>query len=75
MPRMKSDKKTIVDYLKHGDKRANIPTEELRDFVAEAEKAPQVVLCPRDPQDKQPFAMPALPCHLSLMGLKSGDGE
>jgi len=35
MPRMKSDKKTIVDYLKHGDKRSNIPTEELRDFVAE----------------------------------------
>ena len=46
MPRMKSEKKTIVDYLKHGDKRSNIPTEELRDFVAEVEIAPQVVLYP-----------------------------
>jgi len=41
---MKSDKKTIVDYLKHEDKRKNIPTEELRDFVAQQEKAPKVIL-------------------------------
>jgi hypothetical protein len=70
MPRIKQDHRTIVDYLKHGDKRSNIPTEELRDFVAEQERAPKVVLHPRTPQVKQPFAMPALPCHLSLLGLK-----
>src|ERR1700730_11723190 len=31
------------------DTRTNIPTEELRDFVAEDEKAPRAMLYPRDP--------------------------
>src|SRR5712691_7247748 len=31
------------------DTRVNIPTEELRDFVAEDEKAPKAMLYPRDP--------------------------
>jgi len=40
---------TPVEPLRHQDKRANIPTEELRDFVAEDEKQPRTVLYPRDP--------------------------
>ena len=38
-----------VAALRHKDKRANIPTEELRDFVAEEEEHPKVMLYPRDP--------------------------
>ena len=30
-----------VDAIKHKDKRKNIPTEELRDFVAEDENSPE----------------------------------
>ena len=37
-----------IDSIKHQDKRANIPTEELRDFMADDEKKPQKVLYPRD---------------------------
>ena len=38
----------ILDY-KYQDKRKNIPTHELRDFVAEIEKTPKTMLYPRDP--------------------------
>ena len=38
-----------VETILHRDKRKNIPTEELRDFVADAEEQPKVVLDPRDP--------------------------
>jgi len=41
--------RTPVESLKHKDKRANIPTRELRDFVAEQEKSPATMLYPRDP--------------------------
>ncbi|KGF71410.1 hypothetical protein DO97_20695 [Neosynechococcus sphagnicola sy1] len=34
---------TPIDSVKHKDKRANIPTEELRGFVAEDEKKPKIV--------------------------------
>ena len=37
-----------TDSIKHQDKRANIPTEELRDFVVDDEKAPKAILYPRD---------------------------
>ena len=40
---------TPVDAIKHKDTRVNIPTEELRDFVAEDEKTPKAMLYPRDP--------------------------
>jgi len=40
---------TPINAHKHADKRANIPTEELRDFIADEEKAPKTVLYPRDP--------------------------
>ncbi len=47
-------KKTRVESLKHRDKRTNIPTEELRDFVIEDERKPKTVTLPgllyaRDP--------------------------
>jgi len=31
-----------IDSIKHPDKRANIPTEELRDFVVDDEKAEEL---------------------------------
>ena len=34
------NKKTQIDAIKHQDRRKNIPTEELRDFVAEEERQP-----------------------------------
>src|SRR5215213_7043671 len=40
---------TPVESIRHKDKRANIPTEELRDFVADDEHAPKAMLYPRDP--------------------------
>ena len=38
-----------VDSLRHQDKRANIPTNELRGFVEGDESAPGAMLYPRDP--------------------------
>ena len=41
---------TEITSIRHTrDTRVNIPTEELRDFVAEDEKAPKAILYPRDP--------------------------
>jgi adenine-specific DNA-methyltransferase len=41
---------TEITSTRHkNDRRDNIPTEELRDFVAEDEKAPTTMLYPRDP--------------------------
>ncbi|MEQ1897961.1 MAG: DNA methyltransferase [Vicinamibacterales bacterium] len=68
---------TPVDAIKHKDARVNIPTEELRDFVAEDEKAPKSILYPRDPsldpqlvwkgkdeQDREPLAVPLVPIYI-----------
>ena len=41
-------KPTAVESIRHKDKRTNTPTEELRDVVAEDEKAPKTMLYPRD---------------------------
>jgi adenine-specific DNA-methyltransferase len=38
-----------IDAVRHKDKRKNIPTEELRDFVRDEEQRPQTILYPRDP--------------------------
>ena len=38
-----------INAIKHQDKRANIPTNELRGFVAEEESVPKSMLYPRDP--------------------------
>ena len=66
-----------IDAVRHKDKRKNIPTEELRDFVAEEEQAPKTVLYPRDPdldpqlvwkgkdeQDAAPLEVPAVPVYI-----------
>ncbi len=54
MAKRKSKKSVEIDSVKHKDKRKNIPTEELRDFVKEDETKPQQVKYPgllyaRDP--------------------------
>jgi adenine-specific DNA-methyltransferase len=66
-----------VESLKHKDKRANIPTEELRDFVADEELTPKTMLYPRDPsldpqlvwkgkdeQDREDLAVPVVPIYI-----------
>ncbi len=69
--------KKAVESIRHKDKRANIPTEELRDFVADEELAPKTVLYPRDPsldpqlvwkgkdeQDRADLAVPVVPIYI-----------
>jgi len=72
------DRATIpVAHVKHNDKRVNIPTEELRGFVAEDEITPKKVLYPRDPsldpqlvwkgkdeQDSKPLEVPVVPIYI-----------
>ena len=66
-----------VDSIRHKDKRANIPTEELRDFVADKELAPKTMLYPRDPsldpqlvwkgkdeQDREDLTVPVVPVYI-----------
>lgn len=66
-----------IDSTKHRDRRVNIPTEELRDFVAEEEASPEMLLYPRDPsldpqlvwmgkdaQDSEDLAVPAVPVYI-----------
>ncbi|MHB0859578.1 MAG: site-specific DNA-methyltransferase, partial [Anaerolineae bacterium] len=66
-----------VSSITHKDTRVNIPTEELRDFVAEDEAAPQTMLYPRDPsldpqlvwmgkdaQDAADLAVPVVPLYI-----------
>ncbi|MBI5826688.1 MAG: site-specific DNA-methyltransferase [Deltaproteobacteria bacterium] len=73
----KVDKKTPVDSVKHKDKRTNIPTNELRDFVAEDEKSPKTMLYPRDTsldpqlvwkgkdeQDSKDLTVPVVPVYI-----------
>jgi adenine-specific DNA-methyltransferase len=68
---------TKVESIRHKDKRKNIPTEELRDFVAQDEHAPRSVLYPRDPsldpqlvwkgkdeQDRADLAVPVVPIYI-----------
>jgi adenine-specific DNA-methyltransferase len=73
----KSKGPTAVEAIKHKDSRINIPTEELRDFVAEDEKAPKSMLYPRDPsldpqlvwkgkdeQDQAALDVPVVPIYI-----------
>jgi len=77
MPARKQSTSTPITSLKHSDRRANIPTEELRDFVADDEQAPKTLLYPRDPsldpqlvwrgkdeQDAYDLAVPAVPIYI-----------
>lgn len=73
----KSTAPTPVEVIRHNDKRANIPTNELRAFVDEDEKRPKPTLYPRDPsldpqlvwrgkdeQDAQDLAVPTVPIYI-----------
>jgi len=78
MPRKKKTKASIqVESLRHKDKRKNIPTEELRDFVKDDEDRPKTILYPRDPsldpqlvwkgkdeQDREDLTVPAVPIYI-----------
>ncbi len=68
---------TPVEAIKHKDTRKNIPTEELRDFVAADERSPKTVLYPRDTsldpqlvwkgkdeQDQSDLAVPVVPVYI-----------
>jgi len=73
----KKPAKTSVDSLKHKDKRKNIPTAELQNFVKEDEAKPKKILYPRDPsldpqlvwkgkdeQDQKDLEIPAVPVYI-----------
>jgi adenine-specific DNA-methyltransferase len=73
----KKNPSTKVESIRHKDTRKNIPTEELRDFVAEDERTPKIVLYPRDPsldpqlvwkgkdeQDRNDLAVPIAPVYI-----------
>jgi adenine-specific DNA-methyltransferase len=75
--RSKTTGPTPVEAVKHADKRTNIPTAELSDFVAEYEASPGKMLYPRDPsldpqlvwkgkdeQDREPLEVPVVPIYI-----------
>jgi len=77
MAKKKSKSTKQVESIRHKDKRVNIPTEELRDFVAEDESKPKTMLYPRDPsldpqlvwkgkdeQDREDLAVPVVPVYI-----------
>jgi adenine-specific DNA-methyltransferase len=66
-----------LNSIRHRDKRANIPTNDLRGFMEEEEKAPKTMRYPRDPsldpqlvwkgkdeQDGEDLAVPAVPVYI-----------
>src|SRR3972149_3939948 len=68
---------TPIEAVVHKDRRTNIPTEELRDFVADDESKPKTILYPRDPsldpqlvwkgkdeQDSKDLAVLAVPIYI-----------
>ena len=76
-PRKPTAPATPIESLRHADTRLNIPTEELRDFVAEDERAPKPKLYPRDDsldpqlvwqgkdeQDAADLAVPVVPIYI-----------
>lgn len=73
----KETRRIDVESVRHKDKRRNIPTEELRDFVADDEQHPKAMLYPRDPsldpqlvwkgkdeQDAKPPEVPVVPVYI-----------
>ena len=68
---------TPVEALRHKDRRANIPTNELRGMLADDERAPKAMLYPRDPsldpqlvwkgkdeQDVSDLEVPVVPVYI-----------
>lgn len=66
-----------IEAFKYKDRRANIPTKELRDFVVKDEASPKTILYPRDPsldpqlvwkgkdeQDAQDLEVPSVPVYI-----------
>jgi adenine-specific DNA-methyltransferase len=66
-----------VEAIKHRDKRVNIPTEELREFVCVRRRSRRRPLYPRDPsldpqlvwkgkdeQDREPLEVPVVPVYI-----------
>lgn len=78
MPKKKSStSSSSISSITHNDKRANIPTEELRDFVADDERTPKKMMYPRDPsldpqlvwkgkdeQDQHDLEVPVVPVYI-----------
>src|SRR5260221_4712416 len=73
----KNNTRMKIESIRHKDKRANIPTEELRDFVADEELAPKTMLYPRDQsldpqlvwkgkdeQDHEDLTVPVVPIYI-----------
>lgn len=73
----KSKTQMPIEAVVHKDRRTNIPTEELRGFVADDENKPKTILYPRDPsldpqlvwrgkdeQDSKDLAVPAVPIYI-----------
>jgi adenine-specific DNA-methyltransferase len=73
----KAKSSVTVDAIRHNDTRKNIPTSELRDFMAEEETKPRTMLYPRDPsldpqlvwqgkdeQDRTDLAVPVVPIYI-----------
>jgi len=76
-PRKKPRKTKEISSIKHKDKRINIPTEELRDFVTDDESSPGTMLYPRDPSldpqlvwtgkdehDREDLTVPIVPVYI-----------
>ena len=69
---------TPVEALKHGDKRKNIPTAELHDFMEKYDPSgtekmlyprdpsldPQLVWKGKDEQDREDLAVPVVPIYI-----------
>src|SRR4051812_455326 len=78
MAKQKAPKTAKIETIKHtAASRKNIPTEELRDFVADEENRPKTILYPRDPsldpqlvwrgkdeQDAAPLEVPTVPVYI-----------
>jgi len=75
-PRKPKKSIEIVETV-HKDRRSNIPTEELRDFVTADEATPKMMIYPRDPsldpqlvwrgkdeQDSKPLTVPVVPIYI-----------
>ncbi|OBW61578.1 site-specific DNA-methyltransferase [Dehalococcoides mccartyi] len=68
---------TDINAIKHNDKRVNIPTEELKDFLENEDITPRTILYPRDTsldpqlvwkgkdeQDSKDLEVPAVPIYI-----------
>jgi adenine-specific DNA-methyltransferase len=77
MKKQRTPKPVDISSVKHRDKRSNIPTQELRDFVKADESTPKKMLYPRDPsldpqlvwkgkdeQDRHPLEVPVVPVYI-----------